>query len=74
MFRRCQTHIQRTGLGFIFCQMIANGMAPFTVHITTNSGTVLKTISHSIQTVGTVILADHIFITLSNFTSILCML
>jgi hypothetical protein len=46
--------------------MIANIMAPFTVHITTNSGTVLKTISHGIQTLGTVILADHIFMTLSN--------
>jgi hypothetical protein len=50
--------------------MIANEMEPFPAQ----TAAVLKTISHSIQTVGTVILANHISVTLSNVSSILCML
>jgi hypothetical protein len=42
-------------------------------HVNSDSRTVHKKIVHtvSIRTVGTLILADHIFITLSNVSSIL---
>jgi hypothetical protein len=42
MFGRRQTHIQRLGLRFILWRTIANRMAPFTLQLNGDSGTVRK--------------------------------
>jgi hypothetical protein len=60
MFPNCIQH-----LGFLLSWTTANRKTSFTVHLTSDSCTA----SHSIQTVATQILSDHIFITLFKVSS-----